>query len=97
MSSDEGSVEIIARLTPAILRALHALEFTSRHISPATLRICGIQFGRLETLRLAFFEIAGQPMSIKSAVSRIAGHDRSKDLYRRRGYCQSIRQIGQKP
>src|SRR5260221_8449521 len=38
MSSDEGSVEIIARLTPAILRALHALEFTSRHISPATLR-----------------------------------------------------------
>src|SRR5258706_396604 len=38
MSSDEGSVEIIARLTPAILRTLHALEFTSRHISPATLR-----------------------------------------------------------
>ena len=59
--------------------------------------LCGIQFGRLETLRLAFFEIAGQRMSIKSAVSRIAGHDRSKDLYRRRGYCQSIRQIGQKP
>ncbi len=38
MSSEEASVEIIARLTPAILRALHALEFTSRHISPATLR-----------------------------------------------------------
>jgi len=38
MSSDEASVEIIARLTPAILRALHALEFTSRHISPANLR-----------------------------------------------------------
>ena len=38
MSSEEASVEIIARLTPAILRALHALEFTSRHISPGTLR-----------------------------------------------------------
>jgi phospholipase/carboxylesterase len=38
MSSDEVSVSLIARLTPAILRALHALEFTSRHISPATLR-----------------------------------------------------------
>ncbi len=38
MNSDESSVEIIARLTPAVLRALHALEFTGRHISPATLR-----------------------------------------------------------
>ena len=38
MSGEEPSVDIIARLTPAILRALHALEFTSRHISPATLR-----------------------------------------------------------
>src|SRR5438874_3770661 len=38
MAADESSVEIIARLTPAILRALHALEFTGRHISPATLR-----------------------------------------------------------
>ena len=66
-------------------------------ISPATLLICGIQFGRLETLRFAFFETAGQRMSVKSAVSRIAGHERSKDLYRRQGYCQSIRQIGQKP
>jgi phospholipase/carboxylesterase len=38
MDGEEASVEIIARLTPAILRALHALEFTSRHISPTTLR-----------------------------------------------------------
>ena len=38
MSGEEASVEVIARLTPAILRALHALEFTSRHISPGTLR-----------------------------------------------------------
>jgi phospholipase/carboxylesterase len=38
MSSEEPSIELIARLTPAILRALHALEFTSRHIAPATLR-----------------------------------------------------------
>jgi phospholipase/carboxylesterase len=35
--SDEASVEIIARLAPAILRGLHALEFASRHVSPATL------------------------------------------------------------
>ena len=38
MSGEEGSVDIIARLTPAILRALYALEFASRHISPGTLR-----------------------------------------------------------
>src|SRR5260370_37426288 len=38
MTSDEVSVSLIARLTPAILRALHALEFPSRHTSPATLR-----------------------------------------------------------
>ncbi len=37
MSGEEASVEIIARLTPAILRGLHALEFTARHISPPTL------------------------------------------------------------
>jgi phospholipase/carboxylesterase len=35
---DEGAVEIIARLAPAILRGLHALEFASRHLSPATLQ-----------------------------------------------------------
>ena len=34
---DEPSVEIVARLTPAILRGLHALEFASRHVSPTTL------------------------------------------------------------
>ena len=36
--ADEPSVEIIARLTPAILRGLHALEFASRHVSPTTLQ-----------------------------------------------------------
>lgn len=35
--SDEPSVENIARLTPAVLRGLHALEFASRHVSPTTL------------------------------------------------------------
>ncbi len=35
---DEPSVEIIARLAPEILRGLHALEFASRHLSPATLQ-----------------------------------------------------------
>lgn len=34
---DEAAVEVIARLAPAILRGLHALEFASRHLSPATL------------------------------------------------------------
>jgi len=37
---DDAAVEIIARLTPEILRALHVLEFASRHLAPAT-------FGRL--------------------------------------------------
>ena len=36
--SDEPSVEIIARLVPAILRGLHALEFASRHVSPTSLQ-----------------------------------------------------------
>ncbi len=34
---DEPSVEIIASLTPALLRGLHALEFASRHVSPTAL------------------------------------------------------------
>ncbi len=34
---DEPAVDAIARLVPAILRALHALEFAGRHLSPATL------------------------------------------------------------
>src|SRR5665647_2196221 len=37
VSSDEPSVEIIARLVPALLRGLHALEFAARHVAPATL------------------------------------------------------------
>ena len=36
--SDDPSVEIIARLVPAILRGLHALEFASRHVSPTSLQ-----------------------------------------------------------
>ncbi len=35
---DEPAVDAIARLVPAILRALHALEFAGRHLAPATLR-----------------------------------------------------------
>ncbi|TXL73950.1 phospholipase [Vineibacter terrae] len=35
---DEPAVDAIARLVPATLRALHALEFTGRHLAPATLR-----------------------------------------------------------
>jgi phospholipase/carboxylesterase len=37
MSSGDPAVETIARLTPAILRGLHALEFASRHLAPTTL------------------------------------------------------------
>lgn len=33
----EPAVEAIARLVPATLRALHALEFAGRHLSPSTL------------------------------------------------------------
>jgi phospholipase/carboxylesterase len=34
---DQPAVETIARLVPAILKALYALEFTGRHIAPQTL------------------------------------------------------------
>jgi len=34
---DEPAVDTIARLVPAILKALYALEFTGRHIAPQTL------------------------------------------------------------
>ena len=34
---DEPAVETIARLVPAILKTLYALEFTGRHIAPQTL------------------------------------------------------------
>jgi len=34
---DEPAVDAISRLVPATLRALHALEFAGRHLSPATL------------------------------------------------------------
>ena len=33
----EPAVDAIARLVPAILRALQALEFASRHVSPTSL------------------------------------------------------------
>ncbi|MFI5001363.1 MAG: phospholipase [Reyranellales bacterium] len=34
---NEPAVDVIARLVPATLRALHALEFAGRHLSPANL------------------------------------------------------------
>ncbi len=34
---EDPAVETIARLVPALLRALHVLEFAGRHLSPATL------------------------------------------------------------
>src|SRR6185312_3623164 len=34
---DEPAVETIARLVPAVLKALYALEFAGRHIAPQTL------------------------------------------------------------
>ena len=34
---DEPAVETIARLVPAILKALYALEFTGRHLAPQSL------------------------------------------------------------
>jgi len=46
MAGDEAAVEIIARLAPAILRALHALEFSSRHIAPSTLRELVVAVGK---------------------------------------------------
>ena len=36
--SDDETTDIIAALVPATLRGLHALEFASRHLSPATLK-----------------------------------------------------------
>ncbi|MBV8392141.1 MAG: phospholipase, partial [Alphaproteobacteria bacterium] len=35
--TNEAAADLIARLVPAVLRALHALEFTSRHLSPNSL------------------------------------------------------------
>ncbi len=35
--TNEPAVEAIARLVPAVLRGLHALEFAGRHLSPQTL------------------------------------------------------------
>jgi phospholipase/carboxylesterase len=37
VADDERSADPIARLVPAVLRGLHALEFASRHVAPATL------------------------------------------------------------
>src|SRR6185436_2991849 len=37
LTMDEPAVDTIARLVPAILKALYALEFTGRHIAPQTL------------------------------------------------------------
>src|SRR6185437_11626607 len=37
LTMDEPAVETIARLVPAILKTLYALEFTGRHIAPQTL------------------------------------------------------------
>lgn len=43
----EPAVDIIARLVPAILKALYALEFTSRHLAPSTLqKLIGAVAGR---------------------------------------------------
>src|SRR5262245_55606147 len=36
-TQNEPAVDAIARLVPAVLRALHALEFAGRHLAPATL------------------------------------------------------------
>jgi phospholipase/carboxylesterase len=35
--ADDASVELLARLVPAVLRGLHALEFAARHVAPTTL------------------------------------------------------------
>ncbi len=37
MTENDDTVELIARLVPAVLQALHALEFASRHLSPEAL------------------------------------------------------------
>jgi phospholipase/carboxylesterase len=37
VAENDDTADLIARLVPAVLRALHALEFTSRHLSPNAL------------------------------------------------------------
>ena len=75
MSSDEASVEIIARLTPAILRALHALEFTSRHISPANLRELIAAVGKRDD---DLDRQAAQPVKPKKSQEKIAASHQAK-------------------
>ena len=54
-AENEPAVDAIARLTPAILRALHALEFAGRHLSPATLpQLIDALAGRDDDLGPAF-------------------------------------------
>jgi phospholipase/carboxylesterase len=50
-AESEPAVEAIARLVPAILRALHAMEFAGRHLAPATLpQLIGALAGRDDDL-----------------------------------------------
>lgn len=35
--ADEPAIDALSALVPATLRALHALEFATRHLSPQTL------------------------------------------------------------
>ena len=37
-AGDEPAVDAVARLVPAILKALYALEFAGRHLSPRRCR-----------------------------------------------------------
>lgn len=49
--ADEPAIDAISALVPAILRALHALEFSARHLSPQTLpRIVEALAGRNDDL-----------------------------------------------
>ena len=50
-TGNEPAVEAVAQLVPATLKALHALEFAGRHLSPDSLpRLIEAMAGRSELL-----------------------------------------------
>ena len=55
--ANDPAVDLISRLTPAILKALYALEFAGRHLAPHTLQqLIGAVAGRDTALAAALEE-----------------------------------------
>src|SRR5258707_241141 len=53
-ATDEPAVDAVAQLVPATLKALHALEFASRHLAPnSLLRLIEAMAGRDDELNAA--------------------------------------------